>query len=588
MNQFSSHKFYQLIQDIECSADVKDMLTKEWNKVVSPEEATTIPKSFDELKKANESLKRELKVLKKKYDFNQILFARVAHEIRTPLHGILGMINLMEKTPLNTNQKEYTGLTKSSAENLLVIVNDILLLSKTNVGQVKINNQPFSIIQFLKDLESLLKMRADEKEIQLSFQLSKDLPEILVGDKTRLFQILLNLLNNAIKYTNQGYIKLSVDVIKNVDGEVDLRFVIKDTGIGIKAEKLSLLFNSFSRVHEKQMSGEIEGLGLGLNIVKKLTKLLNGKISVDSKFGVGSEFTLSLPFGLAEKELTEERKNIIHIPTEWKDKKFLLIEDNEANILYSKEIFDDWGLQINVARDLKGASEKLITQYDCILSDVKLPDGNGLDFISDLRQNAQSLNKDTPCIVLTASRNEDGVIQFEKEYIQGYLSKPFSPEKLFSELERIIIIENPGNSYLPKLYQPVIDKEEKKVSLKNSTIEFKNALAKRFKSRTNLMIEMVKIFLDQSPVMLDVLENAPAQNDYERLRFESHKFKSTVNIIGLTELRNYSSKVETAFENDVKDDSPETIALIQDFIKQLKIDEEIVKIVLEDMLVVNN
>ena len=245
MNHFSNNNFYQLIQGIDCDANVKDALLEEWRKISSKEEVTHLPKiDVDEVEKENEALKLELKKLKKKYDFNQILFARVAHEIRTPLHGIMGMVNLMEKTFLNTNQKGYLGLTKSSAENLLVIVNDILLLSKTNVGQVKINNQPFSIIQFLKDLENLLKIKAEEKDIQLSFKISQDLPTTLMGDKTRLFQILLNLLNNAIKYTNQGYIKLSVEVLQLSDCEVDVKFVVKDTGIGIKGEKLSLLFES--------------------------------------------------------------------------------------------------------------------------------------------------------------------------------------------------------------------------------------------------------------------------------------------------------------------------------------------------------
>jgi len=580
MNHFSNNNFYQLIQGIDCDADVKDALLEEWRKVSSKKEV-------DELEKKNESLKLELKKLKKKYDFNQILFARVAHEIRTPLHGILGMVNLMEKTFLNTNQKEYLGLTKSSAENLLVIVNDILLLSKTNVGQVKVHKQLFSINEFLRDLENLLKIKAEEKDIQLSFQISKDLPATLMGDKTRLFQILLNLLNNAIKYTNQGYIKLSVEVVQLSDCEVDVRFVVKDTGIGIKTEKLSFLFNSFSRVHEEQESGEIEGLGLGLNIVKKLTELLKGKISVNSKFGVGSEFTVSLPFELSKAELLTENKIKIRIPTEWKSKRFLLVEDNAANILYSKEIFDDWGLQICVANNLEEAAEKLQSKYDCILCDVKLPDGNGLDFISQLRQNELVSNKNTPCIVLTASKNEDGVIQFEKEYIQGYLSKPFPPEKLLNELEKIIPIKHPEDSYFPKTNKADFHIEDDNIFVE-TTNEFKDSLSKRFKGRTNLMIEMVKIFLDQSPVMLDVLETSPSNKDYEKLRFEAHKFKSTVNIIGLTELRNYATKVESAFENGEIKNPSETMILIQDFIQQLKMDEKMVKSVLEEMTVASN
>ena len=557
-----------LINDLDCTPEFKQMLIQR----LSPEES--------KLQEEHEKLQSKFTELERQYQLMQMLFANVAHEIRTPLHGILGMVHLMENTPLNTNQKEYTGVTKSSAENLLVIVNDLLLLSKANADKVEVNNKAFPIRQFLSEMESMLKYRAEAKGLQLSVHIPNDLPNQIVGDRTRLFQIVLNLLNNAIKFTNQGYINLSVEILNQKEEEIDLRFIIKDTGIGIKEEKLSKLFQSFSRVHDENKE-VIEGAGLGLNIVKRLLSLMNGTVKVESEFYQGSTFTVDIPFGICTKSCgSTPNQNQFSIPLEWKAKKFLMIEDNHANVLYSKEIFEDWELDLCVAKDLKEAAQKLGTAYDCILCDVKLPDGNGLDFISELRNDNQSVNQNTPSIVLTASTNEDGVVQFDKKYIQSYLSKPFPPEELLRELKKIIPIQYPEQTYRPEVKKPIIDISESQL-LEESTSDFKESLSKRFKGRNNLMTEMIKIFLDQSPVMLKVLSEGPANNDYELLRFESHKFKSTVNIIGLKELRNYASKVELAYaEGEPKEC---TKALIQDFIKQLQLDDKIVRRTLAEM-----
>ena len=583
-----STDLFQLINALDCSSEIKKDLMQQINdaSISGDEVLVKTASSFEEkLIEENRKLKEELSHFEKQHDFIQMLFANVAHEIRTPLHGIIGMVHLMKKTPMNTNQREYTNVTKSSAENLLVIVNDLLLLSKANAGKVKLNKKAFPIRQFLSEMESMLKFRAEEKGLQLSFHIPDNLPKQLIGDRTRLYQILLNILNNALKFTNQGYIKLAVDIVNQKERNVDLRFTITDTGIGIKEEKLSQLFKSFSRVHDENKE-VIEGAGLGLNIVKRLLALLDGTVKVESEFYQGTTFTVDIPFGICVSNCSGDgNANAISLPLEWKTKQFLMIEDNHANVLYSKEIFEDWGLNLCVAKDLREAAEKLKNPYDCILCDVKLPDGNGLDFISDLRNDNQAINQNTPSIVLTASTNEDGVIQFDKKFIQSYLSKPFPPEELLRELKKIIPIIHPEQNYFPKVKKSIIDISESQL-LEDSTIDFKESLSKRFKSRTNLMIEMMKIFLDQSPVMLKVLEESPQVNDFDRLRFEAHKFKSTVNIIGLKELKNYASKVESAYSEGEPQEC--TKALIKDFIKQLKLDDQIVRNILNEMIANSN
>jgi len=531
--------------------------------------------TIQSLEEKSEALSIQAKELEKQSRFKEQLFASVSHELRTPLHGILGMGHLLEKTPLNNIQNRYIDTIRASADNLLVIINDILNLSAVNAGKTNIKEEPFSLKKLLNELHSLLEVSAQKKGIQLSFSTQANMNEFVSGDRTRVYQILLNLLNNSIKFTKQGSIKISTEKVFSKANQEMIQFEIKDTGIGIKKEKLKSIFESFTRVHNEK--GVIyEGAGLGLNIVKNLIHLMNGKIDVESELGKGTSFKVQIPFGIPKPDEVLEFINEQHettIPAHWSNLKFLMIEDNSANILYSKDIFESWNLHLDIAPNLEDATQKLTTKYDCIFSDVSLPDGNGLEFILKLKNDGTSINKNTPVIILTASANEKEAKIAKEAKIQSYLSKPFPPELLITELHKIFIskqhLKNVNQRSIPITNQKVL------ASINTHSTGFIDNLSKKFKGKTTLMIEMSKIFLDQAPTMIQYLEEKPEKGEYQDISFEAHKFKSTANIIGLENLRAIANKAEKIYSNGKPNE--DTSDLLKDFKKQIKLEVQTVE-----------
>ncbi len=594
----SKHKLIEMIQSLNVSQRIKDDLLGEINEVdkqlnyqdfrfkrtIKDKQIVTniLEETIHQLKDKSEALVIQAKELEEQSKFKERLFANVSHELRTPLHGILGMGHLMEKTPLNPVQKGYVGIMKSSADNLLVIINDILSLSEINAGKVKISYEPFSLEQLVRELEGMLKLRTQQKGIQLSFVVPPNIPKYLIGDRTRIYQILLNLLNNAIKFTHQGFILLAIQAIEQEDDYINLQFDIRDSGIGMKKNKLDSIFESFTRVHEED--GVLyEGSGLGLNIVRTLLNLLNGSIEVESEFGIGTSFKIQIPFQIPDENLIDTKGSLEveeEIPNELKSKKFLMIEDNPANILYSKDIFKSWDLDLDIAPSLKKADVLLETKYDCILSDVYLPDGNGMEFITKLRKNENAINQKTPVVILTASASQKGIELAKAVNIESYLSKPFPPDLLIRELTQIFKLENTHTMSEDKKGE-----DKNIIPTKNESIEtekaFIEALSTRFKGRTGLMVEMAKIFLDQVPDISKVLEDSKNKDNFEEIRFESHKFKSTSNIIGLATLRELALKTEETYYNGKPE--VDTSDLINEFYNQVQSDAKMVKIAIEKL-----
>lgn len=483
------------------------------------------------LKNTISELEKKNEVIEKQSRFKEELFASVSHELRTPLHGILGMSQLISRTEMSDKQANFVNVIKGSADNLLVIINDILSLTQMNAGKVELLEQPFCLLDLLNEIEEVLKLRAQEKNLFLRVEVDPDLPKNIIGDHTRIYQVLINLLNNSIKFTEKGWILLKIEPLENRGDEVDLLFTIEDTGIGIEKEKQEQIFEPFSRVHELQ-GAVIEGAGLGLNIVKNLMSLLGGKISVESEFGRGTCFKIHLTCKLSGEEVFEKCEDPVEemiIPSKWQEMEFLLIEDNPANILYAKHLFLEWNIEIDVAEDCAASRTKLKNQkYDCILSDVKLPDGNGIDLIREIRENYNSPNYQTPVIVLTASASEHERIITETMNIQSYMSKPFRPTLLIKEM-KMAIDHYQRNEKKPSFSVPKTPKPEEK-------LVYFASLYKSFGKNLSVVKEMLEIFKLQIPVTLDKLEKYLQEENYEGFYFEIHRIKSTINIVGLPSL----------------------------------------------------
>ncbi len=489
------------------------------------------------LKDTISELEKQKEVIEKQSKFKEELFASISHELRTPLHGILGMSQLISRTEMTEKQANFVNVIKGSADNLLVIINDILSLTQMNTGKVELAEQPFYLKDVVNEIEGALRLRAEDKNLFLRIEVAPDIPECLIGDHTRIYQVLINLLNNSIKFTEKGWVLLKIDFVKTEEQEVELLITVEDTGIGIKKEKQKQIFDPFTRVHTQQ-GAVIEGAGLGLNIVKKLMTLLSGEISVESEYGRGTCFKIQMPCKICQDTISKKKSRSaddLVIPEEWKDLEILLIEDNPANILYAQHLFLEWNIEIDIAEDCAASREKLKKQkYDCILSDVKLPDGNGLDLIREIRENFNSPNYQTPVIVLTASASEHERIITDGMNIESYMTKPFRPTLLINEMKKAIDkrTEATASYTIPKAPQP----EEKAV--------YFASLYKSFGKNLSVVKEMLNIFKTQIPVTLEKLENCFQSGNYDCFYFEMHRIKSTINIVGLPQLLELAMTLE--------------------------------------------
>ncbi|MFT7450641.1 MAG: CheY-like chemotaxis protein/HPt (histidine-containing phosphotransfer) domain-containing protein, partial [Patescibacteria group bacterium] len=388
------------------------------------------------------------------------------------------------------------------------------------------------------ELNNILSLEAQKKGVSLLCVCPPSLPEFLIGDQTRLYQLFINLLNNAIKFTHVGYIALHIFLLEKTDEKVDLQFEIRDTGIGIKKDRLNKIFNSFTQVHEDTET-VYEGAGLGLNIVKNIVTIMGGSIEVNSAVNKGTSFFVNLSFNIPTEEevaIHLKEKTNLQIPKHWTYKKLLLIEDNKANLLYAKNIFLDWGIKLTTAETIAEANAKIeAEQFDCILSDVKLPDGNGLAFIKDLREQSGQQNQHTPIIVLTASSNEKEAHYAKSIKVQSYIGKPFSQELLIQELTKVLD-EPIKKEKLP--LSPILE------PVPQNQHSYFTTLNRNFPNKNNYKMEILDIFLEQIPNTLNAMEQSIKLDDLETFYFEAHNIKSTINNIGLPKLQPLISKID--------------------------------------------
>jgi signal transduction histidine kinase/DNA-binding response OmpR family regulator len=567
----SRAKTKEFLQHIKVIEEAKFKSHENYNTSLQEKEVsiTAFNGTVKELEEKNELVKlqqnqQEDAIFKEKF------LANISHELRTPLNAITGMGHLLETTSLDEQQQEFVNVIKTGADNLLILINDLLELSSLRERAIEIQERPFSIDKLLTDLYRMVWFKTNEKQLRLTVKNKEKLPDYLLGDGSRLHQILMKLLSNATKFTSKGEISLEIKVLQQASQSIFLQFIVADTGIGIAPNKIKHIFDSFTKGHESEDEKKIyAGTGTGLSIVKYLAQIMDGNISVQSQLGKGSQFTLIIPFKIPEKEAVNQyldQQKIVAVGG-WQGKKILYIEDNDANIFYLKNMLDGYPIKLDIAEDLS-QSQALLTKktYDCILSDVKLPDGNGIDFISELRKNTKTLNNRTPVIVITAGATDSERYKAQQIGIEGYISKPFTPDTLFGELNRIFQAKSNLASLLNFCKKPVKEKTNQ-TSLPH--------LNKIMNGNKKAMVEMIDIFLKQLPDTTKKIEDLLQKKDWKKVHFEAHKLKSTIGIIGLEELHKLILNINE-YTRELKN-LHLVVPLFRDFEKQAAIDIERIK-----------
>jgi len=468
----------------------------------------------------------------------QQFLSNMSHEIRTPMNAIIGFTKVLLKTDMNAKQKEYLTAIKLSGDALIVLINDILDLAKVDAGKMVFEQIPFKMSVSIGAMLHLFETKIQEKNLKLIKEYDKRIPAVLLGDPVRLHQIILNLVSNAVKFTQKGSITVSVHLMSENNEKVDVEFAVSDTGIGIAESKMLTIFDNFQQA-SSGTSRLYGGTGLGLAIVKQLVEPQGGTINVRSTIGEGSTFSFILSF-LKTTDEAEIELEPIELDTEIKNIKVLVAEDITLNQLLMKTLLDDFGFDRDIAGNGKIAIEKLQAKsYDVILMDLQMPEMNGFEATDYIRN---IMHSKIPIIALTADVTTVDLAKCKAVGMNDYIAKPVDERLLYNKIVGLV----KKQSFIKYNDEEII---EEIATIKARCIDL-DYLNIRTKSNPELMMEMISAYLEQTPPLISILEKSLKNHDWNMLYSAVHKMIPSFSIMGInSDFETMAKKVQEFASN---------------------------------------
>ena len=513
----------------------------------------TILKEITIRKKRENELKRALKEAESSKIVKDKFLANMSHEMRTPLNGILGMTQLLESKELDKENSDYVEEIKLSAENLLAIVNDILEFNFLKSTHFKLENRKFNIRKLLHQVVDNVRDKTEEKGLGLELVISENVPDYLVGDSVRFSQIVMNILNNSIKFTKEGEIAIFVTNRGSKNDKIPIELKIKDTGIGISESMIENIFESFSQA-SKSTSYKFGGTGLGLSLVKQLVGYMDGNVDVESTEGEGTSVFLQIPFYLPEKAdgfKTLKSSTADSKRESFSGHKILIVDDYTVNRRIVKGMMKKLGVSADEAEDGTTALEMVDqNHYSAIFMDVHMPGMGGLEATKRIREHEEESKRDVPIIAITASVLDRDIEECKQAGMDGFIAKPFTYDELYNRFKEFI---KNGRSSNPNKTGQNSD---------SSGLDLKN-LYELTGGDEDLLKEIMELFLDQTPGLMSNIISHFSRNEYDQVKEFSHTLKPTFTYVGMEKATELAEKIELlAGEN--KPDSKQLEMLIHE------------------------